>query len=259
VFSILASAKMATARQRCFLVDYQLPTDPHNLEIARGIGAGQIGKPAIVTSHCFDSAYPDPPRAATDENRLQRLIWMNDIALGGGHHVNSCIHALDAVLWVMASRPVRATGFSRIIRENPHSDSHDVLAVSYTFPDGTVWDHCGRHLDNLYPYECAAMIHGTTGYATVSYSGRVQLRGPEDRYSGDVQNLYQAGVVRNIAEFYRQVTEGHFNNDTVPRAVDGALTGMLSREAALRRVQLSMDDLIQENRRLQPELKGLKT
>jgi hypothetical protein len=53
-----------------------------------------------------------------------------------------------------------------------------------------------------------------------------------------VKDLYAAGAVLNIAAFYRQITEGHFENATVPRAVDGVLTSILSREAAMRRVQV---------------------
>jgi myo-inositol 2-dehydrogenase / D-chiro-inositol 1-dehydrogenase len=256
---ILAAGKKATERKQRFLVDYQLPTDPHNIEIARQIGAGQIGKPAIITSRYFGGGWSDPPRSATQESRFQHLIWCNDIALGGSHHVNACIHAIDGVLWVLGKRPVSAVGFSQIARDNPHSDSHDVLAVSYAFADGTVWDHCGRHLNNLYPFECGALIHGTTGFAEVSYTGRVRLKGPESAYSGDVANLYEAGAVRNIAEFHRCILEARFDNLTVPRAVDGVLTTILSREATMRRQKLTMEEVIKENIRLDVDLKGLKS
>jgi predicted dehydrogenase len=212
-----------------------------------------------VSSRCFDAGYEDPPWTDSAESRLRRLIWVNDITLGGGHHLSACIHALDAALWVLGSRPVRAVGYSQIVRADPHSDSHDVLAVSYTFENGVVWDHCGRHLNNLYPYECSALIHGTTGYARVSYLGRVRLQGPESEYSGEVNNLYEAGAVRNIAVFYRNIAEAHCENATVPRAVDGALTGILSREAARRRTQLSMDDILKENHRLRLDVKGMKS
>ena len=255
---ILTAANQATKQGRCFLVDYQLPTDPINREIARLIGTGVIGKPALVTSRYCGGSWPDPPLTPTVESRLQHLIWCNDIALGGSHHVNACIHAIDAVLWALGKRPVAAMGFSQIARDNPHGDSHDVLAVSYTFADGVVWDHSGRHLNNLYPFECGALIHGTTGYARVSYVGPVELRGPERTHAGDVQDLYQAGAVRNIAAFYHQVTEGHFENSTVPRAVDGALTTILSREATMRRTRLTLDELIRETRRLEVDLRGLR-
>ena len=255
---ILAAGKRATENKRCFLVDYQLPTDPHNLEIAKQIRAGEIGKPAIISSRYFGGGWPDPPRTETEESRFQHLIWCNDIALGGSHHVNACIHSIDGVLWVLGKRPVSAAGFSHIARDHPHSDSHDVIAVSFVFADGLVWDHCGRHLNNLYPFESGALIHGTTGFAQVAYGGRVQLKGHENAYSGEVVNLYEAGAVRNIADFYRHVTEGRFENTTVSRAVDGTLTTILSREATRRRARLTMEEVIQENRRLELNLKGLK-
>jgi predicted dehydrogenase len=257
--AILAAGKRASEKQRCFFVDYQMPTDPHNIEIAKRVRAGEIGKPAVITSRYFGGGWPDPPRTATEESRFQHLIWCNDIALGGSHHVNACIHAIDAVVWVLGQRPAKAAGFSQIARDNPHGDSHDVLAISYAFSDGTVWDHCGRHLNNLYPFESGALIHGTTGYAQVAYGGRIRLQGPESVYAGEVNDLYESGAVRNIASFYRQVTEGHFENATVPRAVDGVLTTILSREAAMRRAQLTMDEVLRENRRWELSLKGLKT
>jgi hypothetical protein len=40
--------------------------------------------------------------------------------------------------------------------------------------------------------------------------------------------------------------------------VDSALTCILGREAASRRMRLTMDDLIQENKRLEVDLTGLK-
>ena len=104
---------------------------------------------------------------------FQHLIWCNDIALGGSHHVNACIHTIDAVLWALGQRPVSAAGYSHIARDNPHGDSHDVLAVSYAFAGGAVWDHCGRHLNNLHPFESGALIHGSTGFAELSYTGPV--------------------------------------------------------------------------------------
>jgi len=240
---VLALGRRATERGRCFLVDYQLPTDPITLkfrsESVPGRSASLPWLPAAILA-----AVGRSPRTSTAESRFQRLIWCNDTVLGGSHHVNACLHAVDAVLWVLGKKPILASGFSAIARDNPHSDSHDVLAISYTFADGVVWDHCGRHLNNLYPFECGALIHGTTGYAQVSYEGAVRLKGAEEAYSGEVAELYQAGARRNVAAFYLQITEGHFENATVSRAVDGVLTTVLSREAALRRAPLSLENII---------------
>jgi len=74
----------------------------------------------------------------------------------------------------------------------------------------------------------------------------------------DVVDLYAAGARRNIAAFYASVCEGRFDNPTVGRAVDGCLTCILGREAALRRGRLTMDELLKENKRYEADLTGLK-
>lgn len=43
------------------------------------------------------------------------------------------------------------------------------------------------------------------------------------------------------------------------RAVDSALACILGREAASRRVRLTMEELLKENKRLEVDLTGLKT
>ena len=48
-------------------------------------------------------------------------------------------------------------------------------------------------------------------------------------------------------------------NETVRRAVDGALTCILGREAAERGARLTMEQVLKENRRLEVDLTGLKS
>ena len=55
------------------------------------------------------------------------------------------------------------------------------------------------------------------------------------------------------------MTEGHFENGTVQRSVDGVLTCILGREAAARKMRLTMDELLNENQKLEVDLTGLKT
>jgi len=252
------SAKQSTASQRVFLVDYQLPTEPHNQEVVKLIRAGEIGKVMALNSHYFAGSFGDPPLTDTIESRLRGLIWCNDVAIGGGHHVNACIHAVDAALWVAGERPVAAMGLSRIGRPDPHGDSHDVFEIVFEFANGLVMSHRGKHLNNQLRFDVVCQVIGQTGYAQLCYGGPASLRGRENGYNGDIQNLYEAGAVRNIGKFYDCVVGGNFANDTVRRSVDGALTTILSREAALRRTRLTWDELLKENKRLEVDLHGLK-
>jgi hypothetical protein len=64
--------------------------------------------------------------------------------------------------------------------------------------------------------------------------------------------------VRNIATFHDNIAAERFDNPTVRRGVDGTLTCILGREAAARRVRMTMDELIKENKKLDVDITGLQ-
>ncbi len=252
--------KAASAKQRVFLVDYQMPTDPVNLQVAERIWKGEMGPLAKLATVGVCGGHDDPPKTATIESRLHSNVWDNDVAIGGGYINVFDIHAIDAAIWVARQRPVAAMGASRICRANPHGDSHDVCSVVYEYADGLIHEHSGVALPNGFHGELSCTIFAPTVYAVVNYwdKARFQPRGKEP-FAAQVENLYEAGAKRNVATFYEDVTKGRFENSTVPRAVDGALTCILGREAGLRRGRLTMESLIGENKAIELDLSGLKT
>jgi predicted dehydrogenase len=254
------AAAEAGRKRLVFLVDYQMPTDPGNARVVERIRAGKIGRIATAHSYYLASAWPDPVKSATIADRLQRLVWVNDTAIGGGYHGNACIHAVDAAIWALGRVPLAAVGMSRIGRPDPHGDSHDVLSVTYEFEDGLFLNHRAKHLPDRYSSAdfCGCYIHGDAGYAWLSYSARAQMVSADDAIGEDVINLYEAGAVRNIHAFYRAIVSGDCSNPTVRRAVAGALTTMMGREAALRRTRVTMASLRRENRPLRLDLSGLR-
>lgn len=256
---IEAAAKEAARRRRCFFVDYQLPTEPANQEVKKRIASEGFGKIVRLTTTGICGGFADPPLTATIESRLTKLIWVNDIALGCDYLGNYDIHAVDAALWLVGERPVVASGFSRVARPDPHGDGHDVCAVLYEYASGLVHDHFGQGLKNFNTNDISCRVYGQTGNARVTYHGAAQFRSYDDVFNGDVGNVYDNGVVRNIARFYQDVVEERVENETVRRAVDGALTCILGREAAERRQRLTMEQVLKENRRLEVDLKGLKS
>jgi len=257
--AIEAAGKVATQKQRVFMVDYQMPTDPANIEVARRIREGAIGKLSQVQTLGVCNGFGDPPKTANLESRLQSLIWVNDIAIGCDYIGNFDIHAIDAALWVIGERPVSASGSSRVMRPDPHGDAHDVCSVVYQYASGLVHNHFGQGLANATDSALLAVFNGQTAHAQINYWGKAYVRGGPQSYNGGaVDNLYQAGATRNIAAFYQNITGGDFTNGTVRRAVDGCLTCILGREAAVRHGVLTMEDLLKENRRLELNLDGLK-
>ena len=139
--AIEAAGKRATQKNRCFLVDYQIPTDPPNIEVANRIRDGALGPLGHI--HLLRpglQAWADPPKGPTIESRLRGEIWLSDIALGGDDIVSYDIHIIDGVIWVMGKRPVAACGRSRICRPNPHGDRTDCGGVVYEYDDGVDLD-----------------------------------------------------------------------------------------------------------------------
>jgi len=257
--AIEAAGKLATGKQRVFLVDYQMPTEPSNIEVVKRIREGAIGELAHIQTFGVGSGSADPPKTSTIESRLQNLTWINDISLGCDYIGNYDIHAIDAALWVTGKRPLSASGSSRIMRADPHGDSRDVCSVIYQYPGGLVHNHFGQSLNNIATASLMAVVHGRIAHAQVNYWGKSFVRGGPAQYNGgDIPNLYQTGAERNIATFHNQIITGDSTNATVRRSVDGCLACILGREAAARHGTLTMDELLKENRRLEVNLEGLK-
>ena len=256
-----AAAKTATNRQRCFLVDYQMPTDPHIIECAKRYREGALGRLGIVKSFYYGGLFGDPPLTKTIESRLRSLVWVNDVAIGGCYHVNACIHPVQAMMWVLNKRPVAALGISRVARANPHGDSHDMYGITYEFDDGLIWTHTGRHARGLTgPTDPLATCEFLgDAYMIIGYGGRALIRGGQGHYAGGtIDNLYAAGAIRNIATFHKNVTEADFTNDTIRMAIDSCLATILAREACLRKDRMTMDELLKANNRLEVDLDGLE-
>lgn len=258
---VLAAGRRARSRRRCFLVDYQMPTDPVNLEVVKRIQSGGLGRIAQVrTTGISAGGLNDPPKTETIESRLRELIWLSDVAMGCDLLGNYDIHAIDAALWVLNERPVAASGRSRICRRDPHGDSRDVCSLTYEYASGVVHNHYGEGLKNSVTGELSAAISGTGANALLNYWGKAFVRGGAQHFrGGEVADLYEAGAKRNIARFHREITAENFANDTVERSVDGVLACVLGYEAAARGRRLTLDEVIKENRRLEVDLRGLKT
>ena len=256
---IAEAAKLAKRKGLCFLVDYQMPTDPVNIEVVKRIHSGDVGKIVQLATVGIAHGSPDPPKTANLESRLQKLIWVNDICMGCDYIGNFDIHAVDAALWVMGERPVAASGSSAVARPDAHGDAHGVCSVVYEYADGTVHNHFGQAIPDATEGALDCRVYGTVGNALVSYWSKASLRSGPGEYSGQVVDLYQQGMVRNIATFYDNVTQQRADTSTVKRAVNSALACILGREAASRRVRLTMDELLNENKRLEVDLSGLKT
>ncbi|MBN2129338.1 MAG: Gfo/Idh/MocA family oxidoreductase [Sedimentisphaerales bacterium] len=253
------AARRAKAKKRVFLCDFQTRTDPFFIEGVKRVREGAIGEVGLISSEYNDESFADPPLTATVESRLQHLIWVNDETLGGSYLVNAGIHAVDVALWIAGEMPVSAMGASRIVRADPHGDSHDVFSITYEFANGMILNHRGEHLRNRSEFRSDCLAQGRDGCLESGYTSLVRILGNRTGYrGGDVVELYPRGAERNIDTFHKCVTQGDYTNSTVEPSINATLATILGREAGRRRTKLTLDEVIKENRRLEPNLTGLK-
>jgi hypothetical protein len=89
------------------------------------------------------------------------------------------------------------------------------------------------------------------------YTG-VLLKGKE-AYRGEEPNLYTTGAQINIREFQEHIVAGDTSNATVAPSVRSNLTAVLGREAGYRRSEVTLAELIREQKPLEPNLRGLRS
>jgi predicted dehydrogenase len=257
--SIGASGKKASKNKQVFLVDFQTRTNPFIIEAIKRTQNGLIGGLAMLSSAYTDDGFPDPPKTKTIESRLQSLIWVNDIAIGGGQLVAAGIHAVDVALWIANAHPVSATGGLRTARRNPHGDSADVYSITYRYENGLLINHRGEHIRNTHGFLCNCFAYGQDGYMETNYDGEVRIRGNKGGYrGGEVTNLYNDGISKNLDTFHKSIVDGVYDNPTVAPSVDSTLATILGREAAKRKTMLTWEQMIKENHKIELNLAGLK-
>jgi myo-inositol 2-dehydrogenase/D-chiro-inositol 1-dehydrogenase len=257
--TIAELGKRATNRKKVFFIDFQVPTDPFNIETVKRYQEGLIGETGMLSSFYTDEAFPDPPKTRTIESRLRNLIWVNDIDLGGGFLVNAGIHAIDAALWMAGWPPISAMGLSRIVRDNPHGDTADVYSITYKYNNGLIQNHRGEHLKNLHGFTCNCIAYGQHGFAEIGYQGKAWLRGNKGGYrGGEVKDLYVQGIERNLDRFEKDIRQQRYENPTVRTGVNSTLAAILGREAGKRKDIITWDEMIAEKHRIEPDLTGLK-
>jgi predicted dehydrogenase len=253
--TIAEAGRLATARKQVFLVDFQTRANPLYREAAARVHKGDIGSLVMAEAH-----YPwnsggrgSPP--ATAEGRLRS--WYYVLELSGDFIVEQSIHSLDVATWILNADPIRAVGMGgRKLR--PAGSIWDHFAVNYAFPGGVVLSFtCIQSIPEIRD-EITCRVFGSEGMIHTDYFGEVYIRGNDPFKGGNVGNLYTTGAQANIREFHQFITTGKYENPTVAPSVRSNMAAILGREAGYRGGEVTWDSLVKENRKLEPDLRGVQ-
>jgi myo-inositol 2-dehydrogenase/D-chiro-inositol 1-dehydrogenase len=260
--SIGASGQKATDKKLVFLVDFQTRTNRHFQEAVKLVQAGDIGR--LV---CGEARYPwgvgNFPPPPTPEDRLRR--WYCYRALSGDFIVEQNIHAIDVACWFLGEDPLSAVAVGGSKRLRSYGDIWDHFAVIYTFkgkqPSPFVLTYSGNQATPGAPDEIPCRIYGSRASVDTDYFSHVWVRGAIDKnklFEAQIDGLYTNGARSNIRAFYKSIVEGDYANPTVPESVRSNLACVMGRNAAYKGQPITWEELMKDDSRLEPDLKGLK-
>jgi predicted dehydrogenase len=134
---------------------------------------------------------PRPANSPMSELMYQIRNFHGFLWASGGCYSDFYIHNIDECCWMKDAWPISAkANGGRHYREDNIDQNFDNYSVEYTFPDGAKLFLEGRTMTGCHQ-EFASYAHGTTGCATISYSGHSPCRAK--LFSG--QNFANANIL----------------------------------------------------------------
>jgi len=253
--SIAESGKRATAKKLVFLVDFQTRANALYREALRRVHAGDIGK--LVMGEAFYPFQGGGRGAPPTDPEQQLRQWYYVLPLSGDFIVEQSIHSLDVATWIANGDPVRARGTGgQSLR--PEGSIWDHFAVTYWFPNDYILSFtCIQSVPGIKD-EIRARVFGADGVLDTDYFGDVWIRGKKPFDGGNTGNLYTAGTVTNIEEFFTFVTQGDCRNQTVAPSVRSNLTAVMGRMAGYSDGEITWKELVEKGEKLEWKLAGLK-
>jgi myo-inositol 2-dehydrogenase / D-chiro-inositol 1-dehydrogenase len=261
--TISDSAKKATDKNLCFLVDFQTRTNEFYIEAIKRVQQGAIGDIAFAqTSYYNGLVWEDRAEMLRQEPsspEIRLWAWGLDVALSGDIITEQNIHTIDVTSWVMNEKPLLAFGVGgKKVRKHPGNCS-DHFVLTFQYPNKVGVSFTSRQIEGHGSSDgIKNHFFGSKGVLETEYGGDVLIRGQNFYRGGKTTNIYEEGAIKNIASFYDNIVNKKFENATVEPSVTSTLVTILGRTASKENTIIEWDTMIKKNERLEPDLKGLK-
>jgi predicted dehydrogenase len=254
------SSAKASAKNRCFLVDFQTRTDPLYQEAIKRVHNGDIG-PILCGEAAYWAGSPfirqvEQLRVNPSDPERRLRAWGVDRALSGDIITEQNIHAIDVATWILDNHPVRARGKGGL-KSRSEGSCWDHFSVIFTFPEEVIVTFASKQFGAGHD-DIVCRMFGPKGTIDTHYAGSVSIRGEVPYEGGKSEQLYRDGAASNIATFYDDITQSRFSNSTTAPSVRSNLTTILGRMAAYKRAEVTWEHMMKSTERLDPKLRGLK-
>ncbi len=261
--SIAAIAGKAAAKRLSFLIDFQTRAHPAFMEAVKRVQDGALGEivfgEASYHADCPFEQYYDllGSGRAGAEDRLRG--WGLDRALSGDMITEQDIHTIDVMSWIMKAPPLYALGTGGLRARPKIGTCWDHFVVHFQYSGKVGIGFSGRQYKGHGTVEgIRNRMFGSKGVLETEYGGGVLIRGENYWNGGRTPEIYESGVVANIAAFHASIAGGRPDQATVAPSVQSNLVTILGRKSAYENRVVSWDELLKDGERLVPDLKGLK-
>ena len=159
----------------------------------------------------------------------------------------------------MDQEPLYAVGTGGHKVRTDKGNCWDHFALLYEYPNSVGITFSSRQFEGYdSPGGIRNRMFGSAGVLETEYGGTVIIRGKNFYRGGKTSQIYREGAQANIATFYDSIAKGNFVNPTVAPSVRSNLLTILGRKAAYEGRQVYWHQLVNDDERLIPNLKGLK-
>ncbi len=261
--SIGQSGKRASRKNLCFLVDFQTRADAFYMEAIKRVHNGALGEFAFgeSTYHAGNPFGGHMKALIDDPNNPELRLrgWGLSQVLSGDIITEQNIHTLDVMSWIMQRPPISAVGTgARKIR--PVGDCYDTFSCLFQYENNVGITFSSRQFNGhgTTPEGIRNRMFGSEGVLETQYGGQVLLRGKHFYRGGKSPAIYRDGAVKNIADFYTNITQGDYTNGTVAPSVQSNLVTVLGRTAAYTQKTVTWKELMRCTKSLEYDFTGLK-
>ena len=265
---VIRSGEMAKGKLS-LAIGFQIRFASAYVEMVRRIQQGDLGEIINAQLYYLSSGLPTNPynNMSYDEARIRNQYHF--LALSGGNLVDQGIHMLDVCNWALQAHPLKAVGTGGKKGGSGFGDIWTNHQVLYEYPDNVNVSYHNTQQGTQSGDVCARFI-GTKGIAEAHYSGGVFILGEkpwdagipkckdtilteEQRRAGVfLSSLQDADTNKDIA-FIKSIETGNYLNEAQSGS-ESTLTAILGRTAAMAGEEITWDEMIFSNLRLDPML-----
>lgn len=256
--TITDSSKRAAAKNLSFWVDFQSRAQPVFQEAAQRVHRGDIGKPVLAQIYYYAGRPSgDKGKAGMDEGQRHIMNFYMDKVFGGDIIVEQNIHVIDMANWYLQGHPTKAygTGGRTNWTGTPYdaANAWDHFLVTFFYPNDVHGDFSSNQLTNSFSDLCVR-VFGIKGALDSHYGGLVRITGENKWLGAEKDDTFRQGAINNVKAFIESVRSGKRINNT-DSAVESNLTAILGRMAAYQNREVTWDEMMKSNERLQFDAK----